>query len=104
MYTTVKIKVEAKKKLEEIQTRLRLHGIKASLHEILEKLIELGLDEEDNLLRKFMHREEEDPMLHLLENPLDWDVEDASIKIDEALYGEPNVSFHRYGSIRSSKK
>jgi len=88
MYTTVKIKIEAKRKLEELQARLRLRGIKAGLHEILEKLIELGIEEEDSLVNRFERKEErEDPMLRLLEKPLDWNIRDASIRIDDALYG-----------------
>ena len=88
MYTTVKIKIEAKRKLEELQARLRLRGIKAGLHEILEKLIELGIEEEDSLVDRFERKEErEDSMLRLLEKPLDWNIRDASIRIDDALYG-----------------
>ncbi len=89
MYTSVKLKVNAKKKLEELQARLRLHGVRASLHEILEKLIELGLMEEDKLIEMFRGdvESEEDPMLKLLENPIDWGVDDVSITIDKVLYG-----------------
>ena len=105
MYTTVKVKVEAKRKLEELQARLRLHGVKARLHEILEKLIEMGVEEEDRLLSKFTAEAvEEDPMLKLLDKPVDWGIKDASIKIDEALYGGLSGSPHRYRDICSSEK
>ncbi len=105
MYTTVKIRVEAKKKLEELQARLRLRGIKARLYEVIEKLIELGLEEEEELVNKFKsNTEQEDPMLELLRKPLNWNIKDASIKIDEVLYGESSGSIHRYEHIRSSKK
>ncbi|RLG60247.1 hypothetical protein DRN86_03010 [Candidatus Geothermarchaeota archaeon] len=105
MYTTVKIRSEAKKKLEELQARLRLRGVKISLHDIIEKLIELGLDEEDALLNKFaIEKEQEDPMLKLLEKPLDWGVEDASMRIDETLYGGTHGSVHRHRHFCSGKK
>ena len=103
MYTSVKIRVEAKRRLEELQARLRLHGVKASLHDILEKLIELGLSNEELLVNEFK-RGQEDPMLRLLENPPDWNIRDASIKIDEVLYGEGHGSIHRYRDIRCLKK
>ncbi len=104
-YTTVKLKVEAKKKLEELQARLRLRGIKASLHDILEKLIEFGLEEEETLVSKFISKKEQiDPMLELLEKPLDWGVKDSSIRIDESLYGDDIGDIHRYRYIRSSKE
>ncbi len=105
MYTTVKITVEAKKRLEELQARLRLRGIKASLHEILEKLIEIGVKNEESLIDEFEFKErDEDPMLKLLNEPLDWGVDDSSVKIDEALYGDLNDSLHRHRNLRSSKK
>ncbi len=104
MYTTVKIRVEAKKKLEELQARLRLRGIKARLYEVIEKLIELGLEEEE-LVSKFKSNVEQgDPMLKLLRKPIDWKVEDASTRIDEVLYGDEVGSIHRYGYIRSGKE
>ncbi len=103
MYTSVKIRIEAKRKLEELQARLRLHGVKASLHDILEKLIELGLSNEEALLSKFKE-DQEDPMLRLLEKPIDWNIKDASIKIDEALYGGGHGSIHRYRNICCGKK
>ena len=43
-------------------------------------------------------------MLKLLNEPLDWGVDDSSVKIDEALYGDLNDSLHRHRSLRSSKK
>lgn len=105
MYTSVKLRVEAKRRLEELQAKLRLRGVKASLYEILEKLIELGIEEEDYLLSKFKHEEYiEDPMLELLNKPVDWGVEDASIRVDEALYGDDYGSVHRYRDIRSGKE
>ena len=104
-YTSVKLRIEAKKKLEKLQARLRLRGIKVPLYEILEKLIELGIENEEILLNKFKFRESvEDPMLKLLDKPLDWGVEDASIRIDEVLYGGSRGSIHRYRNIRCSKE
>ncbi len=105
MYTTVKLRDKAKKKLEELQARLRLYGIKASLHEILEKLIDIGLDNIEYLINRFRGIETvRDPMLDLLEKPVDWGVSDSSIKVDEYLYGGGSVSIHRHRSIRSSKE
>ncbi len=105
MYTSVKIRVEAKRRLEELQARLRLRGVRAGLHEILEKLIELGVEEEERLLSKFKPGAlEEDPMLELLEKPLDWGVKDASVKIDEALYGGGIGGIHRHRDICSSEE
>ena len=105
MYTSVKLRVEAKRKLEELQARLRLHGIKATLYEILEKLIELGIEEEEALLNKFRReRSEEDLMLRLLDEPLDWGVEDSSKRIDEVLYGGGHGNIHRHGNICSSEE
>jgi len=104
MYTSVKVTREAKRKLKELQARLRLRGVEASLHEILEKLIELGLDEEDALLTRLTATCQEDPMLKLLEAPLDWGVEDASTKIDELLYGGSHGGVHRHGSLRRGEE
>ncbi len=105
MYTSIKLRIEAKKRLEELQARLRLRGVKAPLYEILEKLIELGVEQEDALLSKLEHRVgEEYPMLKLLYKPLDWGVEDSSIRIDEVLYGGNHGSIHRHRNIRSGKK
>ncbi len=89
-YSSVKLRVEAKRKLEELQLRLRLRGIKVSLHEILEKLVEIGLENEDSLAEKLRGegREIEDPALEMLDKPLDWKLKDASITIDKYLYGE----------------
>jgi len=103
VYTSVKIRVEAKRRLEELQARLRLHGVKASLHDILEKLIELGHSNEELLVNEFK-RGREDPMLRLLENPPDWNIRDASIKIDEVLYGGGHGGVHRYGNFRCRKE
>lgn len=102
MYSSVKIRAGAKEKLEELQAKLRLRGVKASLHEILEKLIEMGLENEEYLLSKLAPEElEEDPALKLLENPVDWGVEDSSLRIDEVLYGG---GLHRHKHLRSSEK
>ncbi|RLG72636.1 MAG: hypothetical protein DRO23_10150 [Thermoprotei archaeon] len=103
MYTSVKLKIEAKKKLEELQAKLRLHGIKISLQSLLEKLIELGFEREELLISMLSGRGE-DPMLKLLNKPLDWGVEDASTRIDETLYGGEVGSIHRHMYFRSSKK
>ena len=105
MYTTVKIKVEAKRMLEEPQARIRLRSIKAGLHEILEKLIEIGVEGEERLAGKFELKEQyEDPMLKLLNEPLDWGIEDSSLRIDETLYGDIRGSLHRHRNLRSSEK
>jgi len=105
MYTSVKLRIEAKIKLEELQARLRLYGIKATLYEILEKLIELGIEEEEALLNKFKREMGgEDPMLRLLDEPLDWGVEDSSMKIDEVLYGGGHDNIHRHRNICSSEE
>ncbi len=102
-YTSVKLRVRAKEKLEELQARLRLRGVRASLHEILEKLIDLGIEEEEELVRRIRGKQSsKDRMLELLDKPLDWGVEDASEKIDEVLYGAGNVGVHRHKHIRSS--
>ncbi|MCD6114520.1 MAG: hypothetical protein J7J78_04400 [Thermoprotei archaeon] len=88
-YSSVKLRVEAKRKLEELQLKLRLRGIKASLHEILEKLVEIGLENEDTLVEKLSGKEEaEDPMLEMLDKPMDWKLKDTSVTIDKHLYGE----------------
>ena len=106
MSTSVKLRLKAKARLEELQARLRLHGIKASLQDILEKLIELGFEEEEKVLAKFKREQVvgEDPMLKLLEKPLDWGIKDSSLRIDEVLYGESLDSIHRHKHIRSCKK
>ena len=105
VYTSVKLRVEAKRKLEELQARLRLRGVKAPLYEVLEKLIELGIEEEEVLLNKF--RDEgcgEDPMLELLDKPVDWGVEDASVRVDKALYGDGCGGIYRYRGIRGGEE
>ncbi len=106
VYTTVKVRVEAKQKLELLQARLRLRGVRASLHEILEKLVELGMMEEEKLLRMLrgepVNGDEPDPMLLMLDNPIDWGVEDASVRIDETLYGEGLGGVHRHLRVRGS--
>jgi len=105
MYTTVKVKAEAKRKLEELQARLRLRGIKAGLHEILEKLIEIGVEDEDRLVGELESREGgEDPALKLLNEPLDWGVGDSSLRIDEALYGGLDGGLHRHRGLRSGEE
>ena len=86
-YSSVKLRVEAKRNLEKLQLRLRLRGIKVSLHEILEKLVEIGLENEDSLVEKLCgeEREIEDPALEMLDKPLDWELKDASIAIGKYL-------------------
>ncbi len=100
-YASVKLRARAKEKLEELQAGLRLRGVKVSLHEILEKLIDLGIEEE--LVKRIKGEESpRDKMLELLDKPLDWGVEDASETIDEVLYGARSLSVHRHKHIRSS--
>ena len=102
-YTSVKLRIRAKEKLEELQAKLRLRGVKVSLHEILEKLIDLGIEEEEELVKKIKGEESSrDRMLELLDKPLDWGVEDTSETIDEVLYDAGSVGAHRHKHIRSS--
>ena len=91
MLTSVKLRVEAKENLERLRARLRLRGIKASLQEVLEKLIELGLEREDELAEKLSKLPplEEDPAWRMLDGSLDWGVREASKRVDEILYGGP---------------
>jgi len=74
------------RRLNELRAKLKLQGVDAALHELIDKLVDLGLEETEKLAGKF--RVGEDPMLRLLEKPVDWGVKDASTRIDEALYGE----------------
>ncbi len=105
MYTSVKLRIEAKKRLDELQARLRLRGVKAGLHEILEKLIEIGLEEEEKLVDRFKAgASEEDPMLRLLEEPVDWGVEDSSVRVDEYLYGGGLGGVRGHGGFRGGEK
>ena len=86
MFTYILVEEETKKKLEELLNRVRAKGVEASMDNVIKCLVELGIEEEEKLIKKLKESLEEDDMLKLLENPVDWGAEDASIKIDEALY------------------
>lgn len=47
------------------------------------------MENEDTLVEKLSGKEEaEDPMLEMLDKPMDWKLKDTSVTIDKHLYGE----------------
>lgn len=89
--TTVKISEEMNRKLDRLQARLLLRiGRKLSKQEILEKLIRLGLTDEETLLRHETRIEY--PLSgrarkKVLRHVRDWGVATREEEIDRVLYG-----------------
>lgn len=88
--TSVKINLESKKKLEELQALLTLKlGRKISQHEILDALIKLGASSIDELIKHFSGVElplSPDKIEKVLSLPRDWGVKTSEEEINKVLY------------------
>jgi hypothetical protein len=87
---TIKIQQEEKEKLDKFLAALLLHeGIKITLQEAVGLLIDYGLENQDEIVKRLKELPalEEDPAWKCLENPMRWGIRDSSTRIDEFLYG-----------------
>ncbi|MHA1722388.1 MAG: hypothetical protein ACTSXW_04830 [Candidatus Baldrarchaeia archaeon] len=90
MSTSVKINLESKKKLEELQAMLTLKlGRKIPQHEILDALIKLGSSNVDELVKHFSGVElplPQEKVAKILSLPCDWGVKTSEEDINKILY------------------
>ena len=90
MSTSVKINLESKKKLEELQAMLTLKlGRKIPQHEILDALIKLGSSNVDELVKHFSGVELPLPpekIAKILSLPRDWGIKTSEEDINKILY------------------
>ncbi|MGQ4834307.1 MAG: hypothetical protein ACP6IS_10495 [Candidatus Asgardarchaeia archaeon] len=91
MYTSVKITVETKRKLEKLQSLLTLVlGRKVTFQDIMNVVIDKGLKDFDSLVQHFSRGKKlskEEIKKILSEIPLDFGVETSEEDIDKVLYG-----------------
>lgn len=92
IYTSVKITLKTKKKLEKLQALLTLTlGEKIALQEIMDAIIDKSLKDFDSIVQHFSKRKklsEKDIQKILSEIPMDLDVETSEEDIDKTLYGD----------------
>jgi hypothetical protein len=93
MATTVKLSEKAKKKLDRLQARIFLASSKnLSKQQLLEKIIELSIEEKEKLLNK-LQSEIEFPLKKkeietIMSSSKDWGLKTREKEIDKILYGE----------------
>lgn len=90
MAVTIKIRQEEKEKLDGFVASLLLEeGIKITLQEAVSLLIDYGLENHDEIIKRLRELPplDEDPAWKGLEKPMHWGVKDSSRRIDESLYG-----------------
>lgn len=90
MTATVKLEEAKKRSVERfLATVLVQEGIKVTLQEALGLMVDYSLEHREEIVRrlKSLPPLEEDPAWKLLDEPDDWGVEDASVRIDEYVYG-----------------
>jgi hypothetical protein len=87
---TVKIEKEKKEKLDRFLASILLkEGIKITLQEALNLIIDYALENEDEIVERLKELPplEEDPAWEKLETPTHWGIKDSSKGIDRFLYG-----------------
>jgi hypothetical protein len=90
MVTTIKLRDDLKRRLEELQARLLLERKeKINQQRLLEKLLEFSLEHVAMVFKTGDTKEdlEQDYAWGVLDKPESWGVSDASKHIDEYLYG-----------------
>ena len=88
--TTIKIENDKKEKLDKFLASLLLkEGIKVSLQEAVNLIVDYALENEEAVIAKLkeMPPLEEGPAWKALEKPRRWGIRDSSRRIDEFLYG-----------------
>jgi len=90
MSTSVKISLESKKRLEQLQAMLTLKlGRKIPQHEILDALIKLGTSNIDDLIKYFSKLKfplSSSEMSKVLSLSSDWGVKTSEKEIDKVVY------------------
>ncbi len=93
MSTTVKISREYKDRLDRLQASLLIAtGKKISQQELLEMLVQLGIELEDELQERVSDETETlrpETISRIMNMPTDWGVETSEDIIDKTIYGEP---------------
>ncbi len=91
MSTSVKLEDKDKAKLEKLQALLTLKGgRKVTQQELLSKLIDSALERDEETVKLVFGMEQpmsDEQFKRVLDLVEDWGVEDASVRIDEYLYG-----------------
>lgn len=92
MSTSVKISRDYKNRLDKLQASLLLStGKKVSQQELLEMLVQLGIELEDKLQEKVSDEPKTiDPktITEIMEMPTDWGFETSEETLDKIIYGE----------------
>jgi hypothetical protein len=91
MALTVKLDKKRKEDLERFVAELFLNErMKVTLQEALGLMVDYSLENRDQIVKKLKKLPplERDPAWKMLLKPDDWGVTDASVKVDEILYGE----------------
>ena len=87
--TTVKIDKKYLKLLDRVQAEILIkHGIKIPKKDIVEKALEWALSNKEFVEKKLLEKRDKKRILEMLKRPIDWGIKDASVKVDEYLYGE----------------
>jgi len=90
MATTLKIDRAKKEELDRFVASILLReGIKISLQEALDTMIDYALENEEEIIKRLkgLPPLEEDPAWKALEEPTHWGVKDSSRRVDEYVYG-----------------
>jgi hypothetical protein len=88
---TVKLDKKRKEDVERFVAELILkEGMKVTLQEALGLMVDYSLENRDQIVKRLKKLPplEQDPAWKMLMRPDDWGVTDASLKVDEILYGE----------------
>lgn len=90
MSATVKIDKPRKTKVDKFLANLLIdEGIKVTSQEVLNLMVDYSLEHREELVKRIRSLPplEKDPAWEMLHRPDDWEVKDASERIDEFLYG-----------------
>ena len=90
MALTVKLDKRRKDSLERFVASLILEeGLKVTLQEALGLMVDYSIENKKEITKRLKRLPplEDDPAWKALKRPDDWEVEDASEKVDEYLYG-----------------
>lgn len=91
MELTVKLDRRRKEDLDRFVAELVLNeGMKVTRQEALALMVDFSLKNKAQIVKRLkkLPALEDDPGWKMLKRPDDWGVDDASSKIDEAIYGE----------------
>ena len=90
--TTVKISKDYKERLDKLQASLLIAtGKKVSLQELLEILVQLGVDQESALKERLTGESQpknNELTSKILNMPSDWGIETSEETIDKIIYGD----------------